>query len=45
MVGVRIKEIRKHYGLSQTDFGERLGLTRPTIANIELDRINISKHI
>lgn len=43
MVGVRIKEVRKHYKLSQTEFGERLGLTRPTIANIELDRINISE--
>lgn len=43
LVGARIKEVRKHYGLSQTEFGERLGLTRPTIANIELDRINISE--
>lgn len=43
MVGARIKEVRKHYKLSQTEFGERLGLTRPTIANIELDRINTSE--
>ena len=43
LVGAMIKEVRKHYKLSQTEFGERLGLTRPTIANIELDRINTSE--
>ena len=43
MTGARIKEVRKHFNLSQTEFGEKIGLTRPTIANIELDRIKISE--
>lgn len=31
----RIKEIRKSTGLSQTEFGDKLGLARNTIANYE----------
>lgn len=33
----RIKEIRKEYGLNQTEFGEKLGVSRDVIKNIELD--------
>ncbi len=34
----RIKEVRKALGLSQEDFGKRLGVTRGAIVNIELSR-------
>ena len=34
----RIKELRCELGLSQEDFGKRLGVTRGVIANIELRR-------
>lgn len=34
----RIKKIRKDNHLSQTEFGERIGVTRSVINNIELDR-------
>lgn len=39
----RIKEIRKYFKLSQTDFGNRIGTTRDTIANIEANRIEIKE--
>lgn len=35
----RIKELRKHLKLSQTAFGERLGVNRDVINNIELNRL------
>jgi len=35
----RIKEIRKHFRLNQTEFGARLGVSRDVIKNIELDRL------
>ena len=31
----RIKEVRKNSGLTQTEFGERIGATRPMIASYE----------
>lgn len=37
----RIKNIRKELGLSQKSFGERIGLTRDNIANIEGNRAEI----
>lgn len=37
----RIKIIRKTKGLTQADFGKRIGLTRDTIANIEGNRSEI----
>ena len=37
----RIKELRKSLNLSQKNFGERIGLTRDNIANIEGDRAEI----
>ncbi len=37
----RIKEIRNYFGLSQAEFGKRIGVSRDTIANMELNRIEI----
>lgn len=34
----RIKELRKKLGLSQDEFGRRLGVTRGAITNIELNK-------
>ena len=34
----RIAELRKHLGLSQRQFGERIGLQRGTVTNYELGR-------
>lgn len=31
--------IRKHFNLTQTEFGERLGVSRSVIANIEYDKV------
>lgn len=36
-INKRIKEIRKDAKLNQTEFGEKLGVSRSVIANIELD--------
>ena len=42
----RIKEVRKALGLSQSTFGEKLGLTQQAIASIESGKTPISdKHI
>ena len=35
----RIKEIRKKLGYSQKDFGEKLGVSRSVIVNVELGRL------
>ena len=35
----RIKELRLKLGLSQEDFGRRLGVGRGAITNIELDKV------
>lgn len=40
-MNIRIKQIRKDSGLSQTDFGKRIGMTRDNIANIEGNRAEI----
>lgn len=37
--GERIKEIRKQKKLSQVAFGEKIGVNRDVIANIELERV------
>ena len=34
----RIREVRKFLKFNQTEFGEKLGLNRDVISNIELDR-------
>lgn len=38
-VGKRIKIIRQHFGLSQPKFGEKLGVSRDVISNIEQGRV------
>mgnify|MGYP000702564651 FL=1 len=35
----RIKELRKALGLSQDEFGRRLGVTRGAVTNIELNKV------
>lgn len=35
----RIKEVRKARGLSQDEFGRRLGVTRGAVTNIELNKV------
>lgn len=35
----RIKEIRKYYKLNQEEFGEKIGVSRYVIVNIELGRV------
>ena len=37
----RIKQVRIEAGLSQRDFGARIGVSRDTIASIESNRIEI----
>ena len=45
----RIKALRKELGLSQAEFGEKIGVSRSVIANIELNRVEpkdlMVKHI
>lgn len=45
----RVKELRKTLNLSQTKFGEKLGVSKDVIANIELERVELkemtAKHI
>lgn len=36
--GLRLKACRRAVGLTQTEFAEKVGLTRSSIANIEADR-------
>lgn len=35
----RIKQVRKHFNLSQAEFGEQLGVSRDAISNYELGRV------
>lgn len=39
MIGENIKKLRKMLGLSQAEFGERLGVSRDVIGNIEYGRV------
>lgn len=39
--GDRLKQLRNELGLSQPKFGERLGVGRDVIANIELNRVEL----
>lgn len=41
MTGERLKELRKHLGLTQAKLGERLGASRDVIANIENNRVEL----
>lgn len=39
----RVREVREHLGLSQAQFGERLGVSRDVISNIEYNRLKNPK--
>ena len=41
-INERIAELRKELGLTQTAFGQRIGVSRDTIANLEGGRSSIS---
>lgn len=41
----RIKQVRKHYKLNQTEFGKKIGVSRDTIANLEGNRIEIKDYL
>lgn len=41
----RIKELRKNEGLTLEKFGERLGVKKSTLSNIESGRCNISEQL
>ncbi|MFR8874804.1 MAG: helix-turn-helix transcriptional regulator [Oscillospiraceae bacterium] len=38
-IGLRIREVRNRFGLSQTEFGKRLDVSRDVINNLELSRL------
>lgn len=38
-ISERIRLIRKENGISQNEFGKRIGISRDTVANIECDRM------
>lgn len=38
-INSRIKEVRKYLDLTQDEFGERIGVSRNVIVNIELNRV------
>ena len=39
MVSARIKQLRKDLGLTQVEFGKKLGVSRDVISNIEYNRV------
>ncbi len=39
----RVKELRKFLKLSQTKFGEKLGVSKDVIVNIELERVELKE--
>ena len=39
MLHDRIKAVREHLGLSQREFGEKLGVSRDVISNLEYNRV------
>lgn len=41
----RLRELRKHFKLSQTEFAEKLGVTRSVIKNLELGVVEIKEHM
>ena len=44
-VNDRVKEIRKAVGLTMEKFGERIGIAKSTISNIENGNSNVSEHM
>jgi len=43
MIADRLKALRRELGLSQTEFGEKLGLTRNAVNNAENGRAEVSE--
>ena len=43
-IGNRIKELRKHLNLSQRAFGEKIGVSRDVIKNMELELVETKEH-
>lgn len=41
----RLKELRNALGYSQREFGDKLGLSRDVISNLELGRVELKEHI
>ena len=41
----RVKELRKHLGLSQKEFGDRLGVTDAAISSIESGRRSLTEQM
>ena len=41
-IGERIKDLRESLNLSQTNFGDKIGVSRDVINNLERDRVNIT---
>lgn len=41
----RIKEVRKHLGLSQQEFAERLSISRSNLGNIETGAISVTSRV
>lgn len=41
----RLLQIRKHYGLNQTDFGQRIGLTPAAISKLEKGERNLTDRV
>ena len=44
-MNTRLKELRKHLGLNQEEFGSKLGLTRSAICNYENGTRTLTEHI
>lgn len=40
MINERVKQLRKTLDLNQTEFGEKLGVSRSVIVNLELSKVN-----
>lgn len=43
--GERVKEVRKSLGLTLEKFGERIGVSKATISNIENDNRNLTEQM
>ena len=41
-IGIRIRELRSHTGLSQEKFAQKIGMDRTYFASVELGKRNIS---
>lgn len=43
-IGERIKELRKEVGLSQKAFGEKMGVSRDVVKNMEMNLVETKEH-